>query len=41
MNISFLTEEDKADAQAKADERNTTVSVLVQKYFKKLPRLSK
>jgi hypothetical protein len=41
MNISFPTEEEKEAAVEKAKERDTTVSGLVAKYFRKLPRKDK
>ena len=41
LNISFPSEEEKDEAVAKAKERKTSVSELVQKYFRRLPRLSK
>ena len=39
LNISFLNQQDKQDALDKAKERMTTVSALVQRYFKKLPHI--
>lgn len=38
MNISFPTEEEKAQAQAIAKARKKTVSQMVQEYFRRLPR---
>lgn len=41
MNISFPTEKEKQDAIDKADERDKSVSEMVQAWFRRLPRLGK